>query len=137
MHSCWQDPCLASKLAAAEVRGIQSEGVVACTKHWADNNQEGPGHNGRLVTSSVVSDRANFELYYQPFEAAIRAGSGSVMCSYNLINGTYSCENQRTLTDHLKRKLNFSGWVVSDWGADHGSVKAAGSNIQISKSQCF
>ena len=54
-------------MAAAETRGIQSEGVVACAKHWVDINQEGPGHNGRLSTSSVVSDRANFEMYYRPF----------------------------------------------------------------------
>ena len=53
----------------------------AGTKHWVDNNQEGPLHNGRLITSSVVNDRTNFELYYQPFEAAIKAGAGSIMCS--------------------------------------------------------
>ena len=81
-----EDPHLASVLAAAETVGIQSEGVVACAKHWVDNNQEGPGHNGRLSTSSVVSDRTNFELYYQPFEAAIKAGVGSAMCSYNLVS---------------------------------------------------
>lgn len=80
-----EDPVLAGRMAAAEVRGIQGEGVVACTKHWSDNNQEGPHHNGRLITSSVVSDRANFEMYYAPFEAAIKAGSGSVMCSCALL----------------------------------------------------
>ena len=136
-----EDPVLAGRMAAAEVVGIQSEGVVACesphclsqlgvgslavwpvvlalclacicactgVKHWVDNNQEGPHHNGRLITSSVVSDRTNFELYYPPFEMAIAAGAGSVMCSYNLVNGTYSCENSRSLTGHLKGKLNFS-----------------------------
>jgi hypothetical protein len=60
-----EDPHLAGQMAAAETKGIQSEGVVACAKHWADNNQEGPGHNGRLSTSSLVDDRANFELYYR------------------------------------------------------------------------
>ena len=60
-----EDPVLAGQMAAAETKGIQSEGVVACAKHWADNNQEGPGHNGRLSTSSLVDDRANFELYYR------------------------------------------------------------------------
>ena len=116
-----EDPCLAARLAAAEVRGVQSEGVVACVKHWADNNQEGPGHNGRLVTSSDVDDRTNAELYFAPFEAAAGAGAGAAMCSYNLVNSTYSCEDPRTL-GLLKGRLNFSGWVVSDWGADHGSV---------------
>ena len=132
-----EDPCLAGKMAAAEVRGIQSEGVVACAKHWADNNQEGPHHNGRLITSSVVSDRTNFELYYAPFEAAIAAGAGSVMCSYNLINGTYSCENAHTLTGHLKGKLNFTGWVVSDWGADHGSVDSLNAGMDQTMSSGF
>ena len=132
-----EDPCLAAKLAAAEVRGIQSEGVVACAKHWADNNQEGPHHNGRLITSSAVSDRTNFELYYAPFEAAIAAGVGSVMCSYNLINGTFSCENAHTLTGHLKGKLNFTGWVVSDWGADHGSVDSLNAGMDQTMSSGF
>ena len=71
---------LAAKLAAAEVDGIQSEGVVACVKHWVDNNAEGPGHNGRLSTSSVVDRRVQHELYFQPFEGAIKAGVGSAMC---------------------------------------------------------
>lgn len=62
-----EDPHLAGQMAAAETKGIQSQGVVACAKHWADNNQEGPGHNGRLSTSSLVDDRANFELYYRNF----------------------------------------------------------------------
>ena len=94
-------------------------------KHFADNNQEGPHHNGRLITSSVVGARAQWELYYPAFEAAVAAGVGSVMCSYNLINGTYACENKRTLTTDLKERMNFSsGWVVSDWGADHGSVRS-------------
>lgn len=157
-----EDPILAGLMAAAEVKGIQSEGVVACVKHWADNNQEGPGHNGRLITSSVVSDRANYELYFEPFRAAAAAGAGSIMCSCkrclsmllasphltlqcadrightghaapdphharcphadNLINSTYSCQNEVYLTEHLKGRLGFKGWVVSDWGADHSSI---------------
>ena len=97
-----EDPYLAARMAAVEIKGIQSEGVVACAKHWVDNNQEGPHHNGRLDTSSNVGERANYELYYVPFEAAIAAGAGSVMCSYNLINisgtPTYSCESHASLT---------------------------------------
>ena len=130
---------------------------MACAKHWVDNNQEGPGHNGRLSTSSVVSDRANFEMYYRPYEAAIEAGVGSVMCSCasappclfqlcdltclcaadNLVNGTYSCENPRSLTEHLKGALNFSGFVVSDWGADHGSVASLNAGMDMTQGGGF
>ncbi len=121
-----EDPVLAARMASAEIAGIQGEGVVACAKHWIDNNQEGPSHNGRLDASANVGERANRELYYQPFEAAIEAGVGSIMCSYNLVNTSgspeYSCSSRASLTDMLKGALNFSGWVVSDWGADHGSV---------------
>ena len=73
-----EDPVLASRMVAAVVRAAQAEGVVACAKHWVNNNHEGPLHNGRLSTSSVVSERTNYELYYAPFEAAVQAGVGSV-----------------------------------------------------------
>ena len=73
-----EDPVLASRMVAAAVRAAQAEGVVACAKHWVNNNHEGPLHNGRLSTSSVVSERTNNELYYAPFEAAVQAGVGSV-----------------------------------------------------------
>lgn len=76
-----EDPVLASELSAAEIEGIQSEGVIACVKHFVNNAQEGPGHNGRLISSSVVGQRAQWELYYKAFEGAVKAGVGSVMCS--------------------------------------------------------
>jgi len=82
-----------------------------------NNNQE----TNRDSSSSDASDRARFEIYYPPFEGAVEAGVGSVMCSYNLINGTYSCENEHTLGGHLKSDLGFAGWVMSDWGATHSS----------------
>lgn len=119
-----EDPHLAARMVFAEVHGIQSEGVVAVAKHFIGNNQEGPGHNGRLRSSSVIGDRALYELYYEPFAGAIAAGLGSVMCGYNLINGTYACQNPRTMTEDLKGKLNFKGWVMSDWGADHDKIKS-------------
>lgn len=77
-----EDPHLAAQMAAAETTGIQSEGVVACAKHWADNNQEGPGHNGRLSTSSLVDDRANFELYYRKcnLQPPIAISSAGLCC---------------------------------------------------------
>ena len=136
-----EDPLLAARMAAASVAGIQSEGVVACAKHWVDNNQEGPLHNGRLDTSSNVGGRANRELYYAPFEGAIAAGAGAIMCSYNLINTsgtpTYSCESHESLTGVLKGDLNFTGWVVSDWGADHGSVASINAGMDQTMSASF
>lgn len=104
-----EDPTLASALATELVQGIQSEGVVACAKHFVDNNQEGPGHNGRLNANALVSPRAQRELYYPPFAGAVAGGLGSIMCAYNLVNGYYACENNQTLMD-LKNDLNFSGW---------------------------
>ena len=80
-----EDPHLAARLVFAEVEGIQSEGVVACVKHWVDNNQEGPGHNGRLEVSSAVPARAQHELYHAPFAGAIAAGAGAVMCPSNIL----------------------------------------------------
>lgn len=74
----------------------------------------------------MVGERPQFELYYPPFEAAIEAGVGSLMCSYNKINGTYSCENPNTLRRDLKQRLGFEGWVMSDWGATHSTSIEAG-----------
>lgn len=110
-------------MVAPAVRGIQGEGVIANAKHWVNNNQE----TNRTTQTAHVDERTQFEMYYPPFEGAVNAGVGSVMCSYNLIavdgaaNGErWSCENEVTL-GHLKKTLNFSGWVMSDWGATHSA----------------
>ena len=92
MEYLGEDPHLAYKMAFASVTGTQSEGVVACVKHWGNNNQEGPGHNGRLYVSESVPDRAQHELYMPPFAGAVDAGVGAAMCSYNLVNGTYAVQ---------------------------------------------
>ena len=69
--------------------------------------------------TQVVDERTRFEIYYPPFAGAVKAGLGSIMCSYNRINGVYSCENNSTLATDLKERLGFEGWVMSDWGATH------------------
>ena len=110
-----EDPLIGRRLGAAVVTGIQSQGVVANAKHWVNNNQETDRH----FISENVDERTQFELYYPPFEGAIEAGLGSIMCSYNLICvgcksgqvGNWSCENHATLRVDLKERLNFSGWV--------------------------
>lgn len=119
-ESLGEDPYLAGRLAAAEVGGQQSEGVIATVKHYADNNQE----NDRRNVSVQVDERTQHEIYYPAFNAAVRAGAGAVMCSYNKIGGTYACENPGSLGD-LKKQMGFRGWVMSDWGATHSTVPAA------------
>ena len=88
---------------------------MACLKHFAFNEQE----TNRMTESSVVDERTAWELYYPPFEAGIAAGAGSVMCSYNRVNGTYACANEELLTRDLKQKMGFKGFVMTDWWALH------------------
>ena len=110
------------------IEGIQSQGVVANAKHYVDNNQE----TDRTSVIEVVDERAQFELYYPPFEGAIAGGVGSIMCSYNKIkrgaqkDAAWSCENGATLQGDLKDTLGFKGWVMSDWGATHSMSIVAG-----------
>ena len=115
LYIACQDPYLGATLTPYAIKGIQSKGVVTNAKHWVNNNQE----TNRGSISEVVDERTRYEMYYPPFEAAVTAGVGSVMCSYNRINGVYSCENNATLHRDLKERLGFKGWVMSDWGATH------------------
>lgn len=111
-----EDPLLAGKMGAADVRGIQEKGVSACLKHFAANNQE----NFRFMNDCVCDERALREIYMKPFEIAVKeAHPDTVMCSYNMINGTYSCQNKWLLTDVLRNEWGFSGSVMTDWGATH------------------
>ena len=94
---------------------------MACLKHFAFNEQE----TNRMFESSVVDERTAWELYYPPFEAGIAAGAGSVMCSYNRVNGTYACANEELLTRDLKQKMGFKGFVMTDWWALHDPAEAS------------
>lgn len=102
-----EDPFLGAAMVEPIVKGIQSQGVMANAKHFVDNNQE----TNRRTVSASVPERAQWEIYYPPFQAAVDAGVLSVMCSYNKINGTYACENKKTLDD-LKLRMGFNGWVI-------------------------
>jgi len=117
-----EDPFLGYSLAKPAVWGIQSQKVVANAKHWVLNNQE----TARTSVSEEADERTRFEMYYPPFEGAIEAGVGSFMCSYNKINGVWSCENPTTLAHDLKTVLGFKGYVMSDWGATHSTSIMAG-----------
>ena len=109
-----EDPYLAGKLAASYIRGLQSQGVAACVKHFAANNQE----TRRMSGSSRVEERTLHEIYLPAFEDAVKEGHvRSVMCAYNAVNGTFCSENEELLNGILRRDWGFDGFVVTDWGA--------------------
>ena len=110
-----EDPYLGYVLSQPAVKGIQDQNVMANAKHYVNNNQE----TDRTTIDENVDERTRFEMYYPPFEGAIEAGVGSVMCSYNLVNGVHACENNSTMNTDLRTKLGFKGYVMSDWGATH------------------
>ena len=117
-----EDPVLAGKIIGQELRGIQDQGVIADIKHYAVNCQE----TDRFGVSSNLDQRSLCELDLLAFEIGIRdSGVGTVMCAYNRVNGDYSCENDYLLNQVLKKDWGFKGWVMSDWGATHSTVKAA------------
>ena len=108
-----EDPYLAGKMAAAYIRGIQSEGVAACPKHFAANSQE----LCRMSTDSVVDERTLREIYLTNFEIVVKEGAPkTIMSAYNRVNGTYANENRDLLLDTLRGRWGFDGFVMSDWG---------------------
>lgn len=125
-ESFGEEPFLSAELTAASVTGMQSQKVVATAKHFIGNEQE----TNRESADSRIDERALHEIYYAPFEAAVKAGVGAVMCSYNRVGGIYACENPATLAD-LKSGLGFTGWVMSDWGATHSAVAAANAGLDM------
>ncbi|KAH9010571.1 glycoside hydrolase family 3 protein [Lactarius pseudohatsudake] len=114
------DPFLAGVGAYETILGMQSAGVQACAKHYINNEQE---HN-RTQSSSNVDDRTQHEIYAAPFLRSVMAGVASVMCSYNLVNGVYACDNNSTLNGILKSEFGFQGFVMSDWSAKHSTISA-------------
>ncbi|MFR5782319.1 MAG: glycoside hydrolase family 3 N-terminal domain-containing protein, partial [Oscillospiraceae bacterium] len=115
-----EDPLLTGKLAAAFIRGVQSEGAGACLKHFACNSQE----YKRFSSDSVVDGRTLRELYLRGFEIAVREGRpASVMCAYNAVNGVHCSDNKTLLTDILRSDWGFDGAVITDWGAMSDRVR--------------
>ena len=109
-----EDPYLSGQLAVGYIRGLQSNGVAACPKHFAANNQE----KRRMETDSVVDERTLREIYLAGFETAVREGKPrSIMCAYNKLNGVFCSEHDWLLNQVLREEWGFDGAVISDWGA--------------------
>jgi beta-glucosidase len=108
-----EDPLLTSQMGAAVIRGIQSRGVMAMVKHFIAFDTS--------ATDVWLDQQTLHEVYLPPFDAAIRAGVASVMCSYNHVNGPYACGSRFLLTGILRGELGFAGFVTSDWGATHSA----------------
>ena len=125
-----EDPYHAGKMAAAYVKGIQSQGIAACPKHFAANSQE----LRRMANDSVVDERTFRELYTTGFEIAVKEGKAkSIMSSYNEVNGVYANENKHMLQEILVDEWGFDGYVVSDWGGsnDHALGVKNGSHLEM------
>ncbi len=123
-----EDPFLSGQMVVPYVRGVQSNGVATCVKHYAVNNQEFQ----RTQSNSVVDDRTLHEIYLPAFKAAVQEGDAwAIMGSYNLYNGQYNCHNKKLLIDILKGEWGFDGVVVSDWGGCRDSEEAVMNGLDI------
>jgi beta-glucosidase len=126
-----EETYLVARTAVGWIRGAQSTGVIGDVKHFVANNQEGQDgvppitsvNGGRQIVDARVGQRALREVYYPQFEAAVKQGHvGTIMCSYNRVNGTYACENHETLQRVLEQQWGFKGMVLSDYGASKDTV---------------
>lgn len=125
-----EDPYQAGKMAAGYVKGIQSQGVYACPKHFAVNSQE----CRRMAMNAVIDERTLREIYLTGFEIAVREGGArALMTSYNQVNGFYANENIHLLKDILREEWEYDGIVITDWGGSNDHVKgvAAGSDLEM------
>lgn len=123
-----EDPYLAGCMVVPYVQGVQQNGVAACVKHYALNNQEVNRH----TTNVIVDDRALYEIYLPAFKAAVQEGKAwSIMGAYNLYKGQHACHNQYLLNDILKGEWGFDGVVVSDWGGVHGTDQAITNGLDM------
>ncbi len=121
-----EDPLLAGLIVGEQIRGIQSNHMVSTLKHYAFNNQE----TNRFSLNANIDDKSARMSDLLALQIAKEQGNpGSVMCSYNRVNGHYACENDYLLNEVLKKDWGFKGWVMSDWGATHSTVPAANNGL--------
>ncbi|HEY1627853.1 MAG TPA: glycoside hydrolase family 3 C-terminal domain-containing protein [Streptosporangiaceae bacterium] len=129
-ESVGEDPYLNGTLGAADIRGVQSAGVMAQVKHFAVYNQE--TNRNTSSDNAVVSTQAEQEIYLPAFQNAVQNGAASsVMCSYSYINGTAACQNQYLLSTVLRQQFGFGGFVTSDWGATHSTAASANAGLDM------
>ena len=123
-----EDPYLASQMAAAHIKGVESQNVGTSLKHFAANNQE----HRRMSCSSEIDERTFREIYLAAFEGAVKEGKpDTIMCSYNRINGEFASENHMLLTEVLRDDWGFEGYVMSDWGAVNDRVKGLEAGLEL------
>ncbi|MBO4887291.1 MAG: glycoside hydrolase family 3 C-terminal domain-containing protein [Firmicutes bacterium] len=125
-----EDPKVAGEMGAAYIQALQSEGIAACVKHFACNNQE----TMRMTGDSRVDERTLHEIYLPAFETAVKKGkTRGIMSAYNGVNGSFCTENKTLLTDILRDKWGYEGFVVTDWGAikDRAASVAAGLDLEM------
>lgn len=123
-----EDPCLAGEMGAAEVQGVQAQGVGVSVKHFAMNNAE----NFRFMGNSLADERAAREIYLKVFERIVKqVHPATMMCAYNKVNGTFASQNEWLLTDVLRRDWGFNGAVMTDWGAMHDRVASLKAGLDL------
>ncbi|KAF2202130.1 beta-glucosidase 1 precursor [Delitschia confertaspora ATCC 74209] len=129
------DPVLQGISAAQTIKGIQDEGVIATIKHFIANEQEHFRQAWRWGPPNAISenldDRTLHELYAWPFADSVKAGVGSVMCSYNQVNNSYACQNSKLMNGILKDELGFQGFVQSDWLGQRSGVASALAGLDV------
>ncbi len=127
-ESYGEDPYLVSRLAVANIEGIQSTGIIANVKHYVANNQEA----NRGTINEVIAERPMREIYMPAFEASVKeAHVASLMCAYPRVNGAFNCENKPLLDGVLKGEWGFDGFVTSDFGAVHSTVPSALAGLDL------
>jgi beta-glucosidase len=123
-----EDPYLSGQLAAANIQGIQSQGVLSEVKHYDANSQE----TDRKTINEVIDDRTLHEIYLPAFEASVKQGdAAAVMCAYPSVNGQFMCENKHLLSDVLRDQWGFTGFVQSDYTATHSAVGSADAGMSL------